>query len=133
LVLAVIIAQWASTLTGSNSNTVRVSGVYLIIAYDGTSRDYFLGGSNQAPPGTSLVVAGGTRFTETFTLYTGSFTGLHQIRVIEWRSPIGFTLLAIEPNLPYTLAPNSTVRISLAIQAPASNFGGPLDFIVTVD
>lgn len=111
-----------------SSTSVNVTGENLAIDYTGTTSSYF-GPASQAI-GNPITVFGGTQFTVTLTLQNGDYYQTHSINFISLTTP-GFILVSISPSLPYTLSPSSSVKITLTIQAPNSNYNGPLGILLS--
>jgi hypothetical protein len=128
LVGAVVLILVLSVVAiAASAHTVNVTGFDVNIVYAGSISGY-LGPSSQALGG-SISVSFGKTFTHTLTLTSGAFLPTHSITSIAL-STAGLTLVSISPSLPYNLTPSSSVCITLTIQAPNSNFDGPLEILV---
>jgi hypothetical protein len=127
VVVVVLILVLAVAASVASAHAVNVTGFDVNIVYAGSTSGY-LGPSSQALGG-SLSLPFGNTFSYTLTLASGAFLLTHSITSIVLLTA-GFTLLSFSPSLPYHLTPSSSVSITLAIQAPNSNFDGPLEILV---
>jgi len=114
-------------IAGYLTPTVQITAVNLEIEYTGIFGGYF-GPSSQSLGGTLSTTAGST-ITYTFTLTSNAILLTHSINQIALGTP-GFALLSISPSLPYSVSPGGSVTITLVIQAPNTNYIGPLSIVV---
>lgn len=108
---------------------VKVTAYNLNIAYTGSTSGY-LGPTSQVLSTYSFDVNGGQAYTDTITLYTSALLFDHQIDSITINTP-GFTLLSVQPSLPYKFSPDSSMALTLKIQTPNYDYNGPVNILIT--
>jgi hypothetical protein len=114
-------------IVGYLTPTVQITAVNLEIEYTGIFGGYF-GPSSQSLGYATNGPSGGT-FSFTFTLTSNAILLTHSINQITLGTP-GFALLSISPSLPYSVSPGGSVTITLVIQAPNTNYIGPLNIVL---
>ncbi len=110
----------------NNAKTVTITGDNLDISYTGSTSGYF-GPTSQAISSTPLTLKGGQQLTSSFTITSSALLLNHDINQISVTTP-GFTLNSVTPNLPITLSPGSSVRVTLTITAPNEDYSGPITY-----
>ena len=127
VVLVVIAASFTST------STITVTGLNVHVQYDGSVQGYF-GPTQQSAsignqPNQVLTLTGGQQFiiSDTFT-ESSLATGSHSLNNITVTTQ-GFTIVSVDPELPITFSPGSTVRITITFQAPNSDFNGAVNVV----
>ncbi len=109
----------------SQPGTVTITGFNLQISYADSSNSYF-GPSTQSLTGAGLPLQlqHGQQFTYSFKLAMGGITGTsHSVDSLGLTTP-GFTLLTVNPNLPYTFSAGSSVTFIITGHAPNYDFTG---------
>lgn len=129
VVVVVVVAMVSLIIIGAASaSTVNITAQNLSFDYTGSTSGYF--GPSFQGGGNSLSVGGGSQFTETITPTNGALLLTHSINSISVTTP-GFTLVTISPNLPYSLTPGSSITFTLTIQAPNTNYNGPIGILIS--
>lgn len=107
---------------------VKVTAVNLNVDYSTT--DGYFGPSSQALSTSEFSLFNGQEFTETLTLTNNALLFTHNINSITSATP-GFTVLSVQPNLPYTLSKGGSVAITIKMRAPDSEYNGPLNLRIS--
>ena len=127
VIIIIVLAFVIIGMLGANHNplvSVNMTGVNLYIDYTSTLTSGYFGPSTQALGGSSTL-SGGQQFTESLTITSNAILFTHSINSISLLTA-GFTLLSVSPSPSYSLSPSSSVTFTLTIQAPNSDYNGPL-------
>ncbi len=108
---------------------VTVTGLFLAIMYPNSASDGYFGSayrylSNAIP----IYLQHGQSYQTRFTLTLGTGTD-HTLDSITLALSDGFTLTSYIPNLPLTMTPGSSTTFTITLQAPNTDYTGP----VTID
>jgi hypothetical protein len=113
---------YSFTVTASPKNSVTVTGENLNIHYPDGSANGWLGPS-RFRAGT-VTVNSGEQFTDTLSLYSTSSYPQEVTGITI--STAGFSMKSTFPNTPINFTANAIVDVTLTIQAPATEFSGPI-------
>lgn len=110
---------------------VVVTGVNVQIAYSAPSANYF-GPQSQSLSGTGLPLQlqYGQEFYYSFSLRMGGLYESHTIDSVTLNTP-GFSLVSVNPALPYSMSSGSSVTVTVTGQAPSQNFAGAITLVVS--
>lgn len=127
--VSIMIATAAYFVTFSDStNTVNVISVELHTTYTGSSSGYF-GQSVQYLTANYETLYSGDSYSYTITL-TNQGTSAHTVNSITCGTQ-GFSITSFSQNLPLTIQPGTSQKITLIIQLPDFNFSGNLNISVS--
>jgi len=120
-----------STVPPSSSSPVVITGINLEISYAFSSDNYF-GPRSQSLGGTGMPLSlqNGQSFYYSFKLIMGGLYQSHNIDSVTLTTA-GFTLMSVNPSLPYSMSSGSSVTITITAQAPISEFYGAVTISVT--
>lgn len=115
---------------GTGLSTIIINGINFQINYENSSSKYF-GKTSQFYNESAFVTNFNQNGTFTLPIYLSNNDSIsHVISSINISTP-GFTILGIQPVLPYKLgANNASVEMQLYIETPNKNFTGPLTITV---
>jgi len=123
--LVVIAASNTPTPTAS----ITVTGLNLQIQYNGSEQGYFGPTQQGISVDTMLTVNGGQQFLDSITLTESALaSSSHSLNSITVTTQ-GFTIVSIDPALPITFSPGSSVRITITFQAPNSDYTGSVNVV----
>ena len=134
VVIVLLIAAGVVLEFLTNSNQVRVSGVYLSIWQNGSSSGYV--GQTSRSIGSSFVVVADTVFTKSLTIENNATTlpgsGTKNISIVAIQvGPEQFMLQSVSPSLPYHLSSGASVTFTLSLRSPLQ-YSGPMTYTLTV-
>lgn len=107
---------------------VKVTAYNLNIVYTGSTSGY-LGPTSQVISTNSFNVNGGQIYTDTITLYTSALLLDHQIDSVTMNTP-GFSIVSVQPSLPYKFSSGSSIALTLQIQTPSNDYTGTVNIII---
>jgi len=128
LIAIVIVGLIIYAIPILTTETVTITGLNIQVQYNGSDSGYFGPTSQSVPitnqPSQMLQVKAGQQFFLSFSFTESALaTGTHSINEITVVTQ-GFTLISVDPALPITFSPASSIRITITFQAPNSNFNG---------
>ena len=126
----VFFSPFAAISRVSNPGPVTVTGLYLFIVYPNyNSTNGYFGPSYRFLNSGPIILQNGQSYKTSFTLSLQPTETSHYVDRIDLAFSGGFTLQSTSPNPPFPVTPGSSTMLTVAMQAPATNYDGP----VTID
>jgi hypothetical protein len=134
-VIMVVIMVTALASFGAPKTTITGINLQVEYPYMNTDPSYF-GSVSQSvtisnQPNKVLEISQGQQFYVSFP-FTESYlaTGSHSINQIRAITP-GFTVLSVDPQIPISFSPGSTIIITVTLQSPNSYFTGAINLAIS--
>jgi len=131
-IVALAYVQSGSTAsTTTTTAPIVITGVNAQVNYANPSANYF-GAQSQSLGGSGLPLnlQYGQSFYYSFTLRMGGYSETHSIDAVSLSTP-GFTLLSVNPTIPYTMSSGSSVTLTITGQAPNTSYYGAVTITVS--